>query len=59
MRSSSVPASQGGGPDVVRAPRGLAESAVDLGEGGSLCPLLLPAIQHELVQRRWAVHGSR
>lgn len=31
----------------------------DLAEGGSLCPLSLPAIQHELVQHHRTVHGSR
>lgn len=55
----AVPAAQAGGADVVGAPDALAESAVDVCEARSLCPLLLPAVQHELVQRRGAVDGRR
>lgn len=29
-----------------------------LAEGGSLCTLSFPAVQHQLVQHHWAVHGG-
>lgn len=32
---------------------------MDLAEGGPLCPLLLPAVQHQLMEMRWTVDRSR
>lgn len=32
---------------------------MDLAEGGPLCPLLLPAVQHQLMEVWRAVNGSR
>lgn len=32
---------------------------MDLAEGGPLCPLLLPTVQHQLMEMWRAVHWSR
>ena len=53
----AVPACQCGGADGVGRADALADGAVDLAEAGSLAALLLPAVQHELVQGSRAVHG--
>ena len=37
----------------------LVQHVEDLAEGGSLRPVPLPAVQHELVQNHGAVHGRR
>lgn len=35
------------------------QHADDIGELGPCVPVLLPAVQHQLVQHYWTVHGSR
>lgn len=57
--SRSVPARQRGWADGVGRADALAEGAVDLAEARPLTAFLLPAVQHQLVQRRRAVHWSR
>lgn len=58
-RSQSVPARQRGGADAVGGADALAQSRVDLAEAGSLRPLLLPAVQHQLMEVWRAVNWSR
>lgn len=58
-RSQGVPARQRGGTDAVGGADALAQSRVDLAEAGSLRPLLLPAVQHQLMEMRGAVDWSR
>lgn len=55
----TAPARQRGGADAVRGADALAEGRVDLAEGGSLRPLLLPAVEHQLMEVWRAVHRSR
>lgn len=55
----TAPACQRGGADAVWGADALAEGRVDLAEGGSLRPLLLPAVEHQLMEVRGAVHRSR
>lgn len=43
----------------LRALQHLAEDVVDVGELGALAALLLPAVQHQLVQRRLAMCWGR
>lgn len=57
--TQSVPARQRGGTDAVGGADALAQSRVDLAEAGSLRPLLLPAVQHQLMEMRGAVDWSR
>lgn len=55
----TVPACQRGGTDAIRGADALAQGWVDLAEGGPLCPLLLPAVQHQLMEMWWTVDWSR
>lgn len=59
MKHQRVPARQRGGTDAVGGADALAQSRVDLAEAGSLRPLLLPAVQHQLMEVLRAVNGSR
>lgn len=57
--TGASPACQCGGTDAVRGADALAEGRVDLAEGGPLRPLLLPAVQHQLMEVLRAVNRSR
>jgi len=54
-----VPARQRGGADAVGGADVLAEGRVDLAEAGPLRPLLLPTVQHQLMEVGGAAHRSR
>lgn len=59
VSGGAAPARQRGGADAVRGADALAQGRVDLAEGGSLRPLLLPAVQHQLMEVRRAVDRGR
>ena len=54
----TLPACQRGGADAIGGSNALAEGRVDLAEAGPLRPLLLPTVQHQLVEMWGAVNGS-
>lgn len=55
----TAPACQCGGTNAIGGANALAQGWVDLAEGGPLCPLLLPAVQHQLMEMWRAVNWSR
>lgn len=52
-----APVDGGRGPETLRAADQCIQDADDLGEARPLCPVLVPAVEHELVQGVGAAHG--
>lgn len=52
-----APVDCGGGPEALRAPDEGIEDTDNVGKARSLSPVLVPAVEHELVQGAGAAHG--